>query len=226
MYNFFDIKKIITVIVVCFFTAIVYASKIEMYSSVNKTSVALNETLQLTISIKGDSKSLPYFSSPTLKDFNTYGSSQSKSMSIINGQITNTVSYIYTLSPKKEGEYEIPSFKLDYDGQTYETEPIKISVSKAQTVSSVSVQNTQITQQKQSSQVYNFDTSKAVFVESKVDKKTAYIIGGVFIIVILFIIILSFVFLFFFSNESTFYIFFLFSNNNNNNNNKGKKGEE
>ncbi len=175
MVKSFDIKKIITVIVVCFFTAVVYASKFEMYSSVNKTAVALNETLQLTISIKGDSKSLPYFSVPTLKDFNTYGSSQSKSMSIVNGQITNTVSYIYTLSPKKEGEYEIPSFKLDYNGETYETEPIKITVSKAQTVSSVSVQNTQIPQQKQSSQVYNFDTSKAVFVEAKVDKKTAYI---------------------------------------------------
>ena len=175
MVKSFDIKKIITVIVVCFFTAIVYASKIEMYSSVNKTAVALNETLQLTISIKGDSKSLPYFSVPTLKDFNTYGSSQSKSMSIVNGQITNTVSYIYTLSPKKEGEYEIPSFKLDYNGETYETEPIKITVSKAQTVSSASVQNTKIPQQKQSSQVYNFDTSKAIFVEAKVDKKTAYI---------------------------------------------------
>ena len=175
MVKIMSIKKLITIIIVCFFTAIVYANKIEMYSSVNKTSVALNETLQLTISIKGDSKSLPYFSAPTLKDFNTYGSSQSKSMSIVNGQVTNTISYVYTLSPKKEGEYEIPSFKLDYDGQTYETEPIKITVSQAQSVSSVSVQNTQIPQQKQSSQVYNFDTSKAVFVEGKVDKKTAYI---------------------------------------------------
>ncbi len=169
-------RQLFCVITICFIsTAFVYANKIEMYSSVNKTSVALNETLQLTISIKGDSKSLPYFSAPTLKDFNTYGSSQSKSMSIVNGQVTNTVSYIYTLSPKKEGEYEIPSFKLDYDGQTYETEPIKITVSQAQTVSSVSVQNTQMPQQKQSSQVYNFDTSKAVFVEAKVNKKTAYI---------------------------------------------------
>ena len=175
MVKIMNIKRIIVVIVFCFISVVLYANKLEMYSSVNKTSVALNETLQLTISIKGDSKSLPYFSAPTLKDFNTYGSSQSKSMSIVNGQVTNTVSYIYTLSPKREGEYEIPSFKLDYDGQTYETDPIKITVSKAQTVSSVPVQNTQIPQQKQSSQVYNFDTSKAIFVESKVDKKTAYI---------------------------------------------------
>ena len=170
-----NIKKIITTLIICFIPVYVYSNTIEMNSSVNKTSVALNETLQLTVSIKGDSKNLPYFSAPTLKDFNTYGSSQSKSMSIVNGQITNTLSYIYTLSPKREGECEIPSFKLDYNGQTYETDPIKITVSQAKTVSSVPVQQTQIPQQKQSSQVYNFDTSKAVFVESKVDKKTAYI---------------------------------------------------
>ena len=170
-----NIKKIITTLIICFISVYVYSNTIEMNSSVNKTSVALNETLQLTVSIKGDSKNLPYFSAPTLKDFNTYGSSQSKSMSIVNGQITNTLSYIYTLSPKREGECEIPSFKLDYNGQTYETDPIKITVSQAKTVSSVPVQQTQIPQQKQSSQVYNFDTSKAVFVECKVAKKTAYI---------------------------------------------------
>ncbi len=175
MVKIMNIKKIITTLITCFISVYVYSNTIEMNSSVNKTSVALNETLQLTVSIKGDSKNLPYFSAPTLKDFNTYGSSQSKSMSIVNGQITNTLSYIYTLSPKREGECEIPSFKLDYNGQTYETDPIKITVSQAKTVSSVPVQQTQIPQQKQSSQVYNFDTSKAVFVESKVDKKTAYI---------------------------------------------------
>ncbi len=175
MVKIMNIKKIITTLIICFISVYVYSNTIEMNSFVNKTSVALNETLQLTVSIKGDSKNLPYFSAPTLKDFNTYGSSQSKSMSIVNGQITNTLSYIYTLSPKREGECEIPSFKLDYNGQTYETDPIKITVSQAKTVSSVPVQQTQIPQQKQSSQVYNFDTSKAVFVESKVDKKTAYI---------------------------------------------------
>jgi hypothetical protein len=170
-----NIKKLFSIIAVCFFYVLVYANNIEMNSSVDRTSVALNETFQLTISIKGDSKSLPYFSIPTLKDFNVYGSSHSKSISIENGNVTNIVSYIYMLAPKKVGEYEIPSFKIEHNGQTYETEPVKITVSQAQTTSSVSVQNTQIPQKKQTSQVYNFDTSKAVFVESKLDKKTAYI---------------------------------------------------
>lgn len=158
-----------------FLSAIVYADNIQMNSSVNRTEVALNETLQLTISVSGDSRKLPEFSLPTLSDFNVYGTSQSKSFSMVNGNVTNTVSYTYTLSPKKTGEYEIPSFSLKYNGETYETNPVKITVTDAKTVSSVAVQNTKIPPQKQTSQVYNFDTSKAVFVQAKTNKKSAYI---------------------------------------------------
>ena len=171
-----NIKKIILIaIIICSVSAFIYANKIEMASSVNRTTLALNETLQLTVSVKGDSGNLPYFSVPTLQDFNIYGTSQSKSMSIINGKVSNSVNYIYTLSPKKIGEYVIPSFKIKYDGQEYQTDPITITVSKAQPTNSVSMQQTQIPQQKQTSQVYNFDTSKAVFVQASTNKKTAYI---------------------------------------------------
>ncbi|MDD3922125.1 MAG: BatD family protein [Endomicrobiaceae bacterium] len=169
--------KFIYVAVICFICSVFsYADNIQMKSSVSSTSVPLNEAFQLTISISGDSRSLPDFSAPTLKDFNTYASSQSKNFSIINGKISNAVNYVYTLGPKKIGEYEIPSFKLTYNGETYETQPIKITIEPAKNVNSVSVQNTQVPQYKQSpSQVYNFDTSKAVFVQANVDKKTAYV---------------------------------------------------
>lgn len=73
MVKIMNIKNFILATIICFFSTFVYADTIEMNSFVSKTSVALNETLQLTISIKGDSKSLPHFSAPTLKDFNTYG---------------------------------------------------------------------------------------------------------------------------------------------------------
>ena len=171
------IKFLKSFLIAIFFllTTVLYADNIQMNSSVNRTEVALNETLQLTISISGDSRKLPEFSLPTLSDFNIYGTSQSKSFSMVNGNVTNTVSYVYTLSPKKTGEYNIPSFSLTYDGQTYETTPVKITVTDAKTVSSVSVQNTQIPPQKQTSQVYNFDTSKAIFVQAKTNKKSAYI---------------------------------------------------
>ncbi|MGE4384324.1 MAG: BatD family protein [Endomicrobiaceae bacterium] len=156
------------------FAVFSYADSIQMKSSVSATVVPLNEAFQLTISISGDSRSLPDFSAPTLKDFNTYASSQSKNFSIVNGKISNTVNYVYTLGPKKTGKYEIPSFKLNYKGETYETQPIQITIEPAKNVSSVQVNNAQIPQYKQS-QIYNFDTSKAVFVQASVNKKTAYL---------------------------------------------------
>jgi len=175
MVKIMNIKKIICAVIVCLVVTIVYADKIEMSSSVSRTNIALNESFQLTISIKGDSKNLPYFSIPTLKDFNIYATSQSKSMSIVNGKMSNSVNYVYTLGARNFGEYTIPSFKIQYEGQEYKTDPIKITVSKTQPTNSVSMQNTQIPEQKQNSQVYNFDTSKAVFVKATTDKKTAYI---------------------------------------------------
>ncbi len=168
------LKKLFVAVFVLL-SSVLYADNIQMNSSVNRTEVALNETLQLTISVSGDTRKLPEFSLPTLTDFNVYGTSQSKSFSMVNGNVTNTTSYIYTLSPKKTGDYEIPSFSLKYNGETYETTPVKITVTDAKTVNSVSVQNAQIPPQKQTSQVYNFDTSKAVFVQAKTNKKTAYI---------------------------------------------------
>lgn len=167
-------KILYTLIIFLIFTVFSYADSIQMKSSVSATVVPLNEAFQLTISISGDSRSLPDFSAPTLKDFNTYASSQSKNFSIVNGKISNTVNYVYTLGPKKTGEYEIPSFKLTYKGENYETQPIKITIEPAKNVSSVQVNNAQIPQYKQS-QIYNFDTSKAVFVQASVNKKTAYL---------------------------------------------------
>ena len=167
--------KILVFLFSLFFNVYVFADNVNIESSVSRTTVALNEALNLVVSVSNDSKNLPEFSLPTLKDFNVYSTSRSQSTSIMNGQVKSSINYTYTIGPKNVGEFTIPSFKLNYNGNTYETQPITITVEQAKTRSSVSVQNTQRVQQKQSSQVYDFDTSKAIFVESKTDKKQVYV---------------------------------------------------
>ncbi len=156
-------------------SAYLFADNLSIEASASRTTVALNEAFNLVISVSNDSKKLPEFSLPTLKDFNVYSTSRSQSTSIINGQVKSSINYTYTVGPKNIGEFTIPAFKLIYDGNTYETEPITITVEQAKQTKSVSVQNTQIPQQKQTSQVYDFDTSKAIFVEGKTDKKQVYV---------------------------------------------------
>ena len=152
-----------------------FADNLNIEASASRTTVALNEAFNLVISVSNDSKKLPEFSLPTLKDFNVYSTSRSQSTSIVNGQVKSSINYTYTVGPKNVGEFTIPAFKLIYDGNTYETEPITITVEQAKQTKSVSVQNTQIPQQRQTSQVYDFDTSKAIFVEGKTDKKQVYV---------------------------------------------------
>ena len=178
-------KKLFFSFLVCIFLFVFsFADNLQMDSSVSQTTVALNETFQLTISLTTDSKSLPDFAIPQLNDFNIYSTSQSKNISIINGKVKNTVYYVYTLSPKKIGEFYIPPFILDYQGQKYETKEIKITVEKAKTVSSVPASQTSAGNTGSSANgnsapnnqpVYNLDTTKAVFVQATTDKKTAYV---------------------------------------------------
>ncbi len=172
-------RYILTGLFILLFASYASADNLQMEASVDQTTVPLNGTIQLTVSLTADSKSLPDYAVPQLKDFNVFSTSQSKSISIINGKVKNTVYYVYTLGPKKIGMFTIPAFTLDYNGQTYSTNPIDIKVEKAQTVSSIDdpdAQNTpQQNQHNNSKQVYNYDTSKAVFVEAKTDKHTAYV---------------------------------------------------
>ena len=177
-------KKLFFSFLVCVFLFVfAFADNLQIDSSVSQTTVALNETFQLTISLTTDSKTLPNFSIPQLNDFNIYSTSQSKNISIINGKVKNTVYYVYTLSPKKMGEFYIPPFILDYQGQRYETKEIKITVEKAKTVSSVPASQTSAgnagssanQHQNNNKPVYNLDTTKAVFVQATTDKQTAYV---------------------------------------------------
>ena len=153
----------------------VFADNLNIEASASRTTVALNEAFNLTISVSNDSKNLPEFSLPTLKDFNVYSTSRSQSTSITNGKIKSSINYTYTVGPKNVGEFTIPSFKLIYDGNTYETEPITITVEQAKQPTFNSIQNTQLPKQRQTSQVYDFDTSKAIFVEGKTNKKQVYV---------------------------------------------------
>lgn len=172
-------KYILTGIIFLLFASYASADNLQMEASVDQTTVPLNGTIQLTVSLTADSKSLPDYGVPQLNDFNIFSTSQSKSISIINGKVKNTVYYVYTLGPKKIGTFTIPAFTLDYKGQIYSTNPIDITVEKAQTVSSIDAPDAQNTPQQNqhnnSKQVYNYDTSKAVFVEAKTDKQKAYI---------------------------------------------------
>lgn len=101
--------------------------------SVDKTSLALNQQLVLTIDLSGEGANS--VSAPELPDMGGYlallgsgGSSQS--IQIINGRMSVQKSHTYYYMAVKEGTFQIPSIKVNYKGGTYESNSVTISITK------------------------------------------------------------------------------------------------
>ena len=69
------------------------------------------------------------FEAPVFQNFNIVsGPNQSSSISIINGETTQSQSYTYYIEPKEEGLFFIEPASVELDGEARETEPISIMV--------------------------------------------------------------------------------------------------
>ncbi|KTQ92615.1 hypothetical protein NS226_15020 [Aureimonas ureilytica] len=75
---------------------------------VNSGTVAEGDTFQLTLTANGQPSARPDLT-PLQKDFDILGTSQSSSLQIINGQRSQSESWIVSLSPKAKGTLEIPA---------------------------------------------------------------------------------------------------------------------
>ncbi len=95
-------------------------------ATVDRTTMALDETLNLTISKDGSS----FFSGPDLalveRDFKVLGQNQSSSTQIINGSVTSSVKWNIVLAPKRVGALQIPSIQVGKE----KTRPLTVKVVK------------------------------------------------------------------------------------------------
>lgn len=95
---------------------------------VDRTTLAIDEQLQLTVTVAGDILQIPNPDLSRLTDFEIVGTSTSTQVSIINGKLTSQGSFLFRLQPLREGNLVIPSLSVEIDSHTYQTEPIEIEV--------------------------------------------------------------------------------------------------
>ncbi len=103
----------------------------EFTATVQSNVVNVGEPFNIEVKISGEkvnAEPIP----PDIKEFqlagrSTYTSSQ---ITIINGKMERsfTTTYVFSYIPKSTGEFEIPPFTLNYKGETYSTNKIKITV--------------------------------------------------------------------------------------------------
>ncbi|MDR3253469.1 MAG: BatD family protein, partial [Endomicrobium sp.] len=167
-------RKLI-ILVLLFISVMTYANDIFFRAFVDKTTVPLNESFIYSITVNGDSTNLPEHKIGAMDEFYRFGTATSKSMSIINGKTSMSVTYNYTLGPKRIGKFKIPPAKMTFNGKSYLTESIEIEVTAAQSVHSQNTQSVPVkNKQSQSLNQSSQNQPRKAFVKASINKRTAY----------------------------------------------------
>jgi hypothetical protein len=119
-------KKYIILFLFCFQGLL---AQIQFEARVSKTTLGLNERLRVdfVMNIDGDN-----FVQPNFEGFRVIaGPSQQVSQSWINGKTSFEKSYSYFLLPTQKGNLTIRQAVIEFNGQIYKTQPVKINVTAA-----------------------------------------------------------------------------------------------
>ena len=97
-------------------------------AQVSDKKVGLNDSFEISFTLNASGKS---FSPPPFSDFIILrGPSKSSSTSIVNGAMSQQLTYTYVLKPKKTGVFTILPASIKAKGKTIGTQPITIHVEK------------------------------------------------------------------------------------------------
>ncbi|MCX7798042.1 MAG: BatD family protein [Melioribacter sp.] len=160
-----DIRKLLFMIILLAIGLYINSLAQEFKATVDKTTVGQYERFQVYFTFSGsDISGLSNFRPPSFDGFKVLsGPNQSTSMQIINSKISASITYSYILQPVSVGEYTIGSASVVYDGKTYRTSPLKITV----------VKGTQ--QQKENTGIDSDNLAKNVFIVAEANKSRVYL---------------------------------------------------
>ena len=104
-------------------------AQVQFEAKVSKTTLGLNERLRIDFVMNMDGDN---FNQPSFEGFRIIaGPSQQVSQSWINGKSSFEKTYSYYLLPQQKGNLVIRQATIEYNGQIYKTNPIKINVTAA-----------------------------------------------------------------------------------------------
>ncbi len=95
-------------------------------ATLDRDTVTLGESATLTVSCSGGSPDQP--TAPAVAGLEIVSVGQSSQFSFVNGQMTSTVSYNYSITPRKAGDFTIPGFTAMVGNSRLSSQPVKLKV--------------------------------------------------------------------------------------------------
>lgn len=93
----------------------------------DKSEGTLEDQFTYTLSIQGSADGEVEF--PAIEGLSVERAGTSQSVSIINGKFSREVQYQFTLTPEREGTFQIPPLRVKIDGKVQETRALELKVS-------------------------------------------------------------------------------------------------
>lgn len=112
------------------------APPISLSVEIEPSSGSQDDTFTYSVVVDGVQNSEAPELSPN-DDFDVTLVGPQSSVQILNGRFSARVSYIYNLSPKKEGVLTTPAVKVSVDGKVYSAEGLAVTVQKTKIPSSI-----------------------------------------------------------------------------------------
>ncbi len=144
------------------------ADDISVSAHVDRTAVSVNQAVMFTVQVEGTMQNLP---APDVSrigsDWNVHPSGTSSNMSWVNGRVSVSKSWNYSLVPRKTGTLTVGSVEVEFEGTVYRTDPITIDVVEGAAPQPGAIE------ERESSGVD--PAGRDIFITTSVDKNSAYV---------------------------------------------------
>ena len=152
------------------------AQEVSVTASVDRQRVSVDESLTLTVAVSGANvQGMSQPTLPSLDGFDVMGMSSSSNISWINGRVSMTQEYRYTLMPKSVGAFTIDPVEVRVGRKTVRTKPVRVEVVQAAQRKLPAGPSAQGGQSRPPEAQASRRAQGNIFITTEVDKPKAYV---------------------------------------------------
>ena len=134
--------------------------------SLDRDTIGMDEQAVLDIEVSGSTHDLPPPQMPTFSIFEVYSQGRSSNISIVNGQVSSSVTYRYLLLPTKPGTFSIDRVAVVYNNKRYKGNEVHLTVLKS---------GSSVSRQLEDRAADEEGGTRDYFLEADVDKRSPFV---------------------------------------------------
>jgi hypothetical protein len=165
---------VVVLVLTGFVSSAAQADDVTVTATISPSVVSLGNEALLVVNISGKFRRSADPVLPPLEDFDVYDSGTSQNFSLINGRMQSSISFQYTLVPKKQGLFKIDPIRFTVGGKEYQTKALALEVVEA--TNSVSPRGAGPARPgDQTPAAEEARRDRSIFIQAEVDRDTVYV---------------------------------------------------